>query len=251
MNKKHNVIVITGATGGLGSMMAKKFALKNFNVVINYLKSEKIAHQLCEELNTLCGNDTAVTFKADVTNRIEVKIMFDSVQEKFKNVDVLINAAGINLDRPFLEMSDPEWSQVISTILTGTFICSQEFAIRYKGDSGHIINIGSLTAIRGRKNGANYCSARAGVVNLTKCMAQELAPNIRVNCVTPGWINTDEVIERYQLHDPDKYEQTLATITMRRLGTPEDITSLIQYLVFKSSFITGQNYLVDGGMLMY
>ena len=251
MSNNRKAVIITGATGGLGSKIAKEFAVNKYSVIINYLKSEKRAIKLCDELNTLYRDDIATSFQADVINRIEVKRMFDFTQERFGNLDVLINAAGINLDRPFLDMSDLEWSRVISTILTGTFICSQEFAFRYRGNSGHIINIGALTAIRGRKNGANYCSARAGVVNLTKCMALELAPNIRVNCVTPGWIDTDEVMARYQLHDPEKYRQTVDNIPLRRLGTPEDISSLIRYIVVESSFITGQNYLVDGGMLMY
>jgi acetoacetyl-CoA reductase/3-oxoacyl-[acyl-carrier protein] reductase len=138
----------------------------------------------------------------------------------------------------------------MNTILTGTFMCSQEFALRYKGSKGHIVNIGALTAIRGRLNGANYCSARAGVLTLTKCMALELAPKIRVNCVTPGFINTDEVTERYNLTQKDKLEQALLTIPLGKLGKPEDIFKMIYFIVSESNYITGQNFIVDGGKLM-
>jgi NAD(P)-dependent dehydrogenase (short-subunit alcohol dehydrogenase family) len=148
-------------------------------------------------------------------------------------------------------MNDDEWTKVISTILTGTFICSQEFAKQYNGNSGHIVNIGALTAIHGRKNGANYCSARAGVVNLTKCMALELAPRIKVNCVTPGWIETEELVERYQLHKDENYRKAVNTIPLERLGSPDDIFRMIYFIMNDSTYITGQNFFVDGGYLMH
>jgi acetoacetyl-CoA reductase/3-oxoacyl-[acyl-carrier protein] reductase len=251
MNQKQKTILVTGAAGGIGSTVVKNFALKNQKVIINFLKSEKKANQLRKEINDRHGKDTAFVFKADVTQRSEVKNMFDFAYEKCGRIDVLVNNAGINIDRPFLEMHDDEWTKVITTILTGTFICSQEFAKRYKGNAGHIINIGALTAIRGRKNGVNYCTARAGVVNLTKCMALELAPNIKVNCVTPGWIETDELVERYQLHNEENYRKAVSTIPLEKLGSPDDIFRMIHFIVNDSTYVTGQNFFVDGGYLMY
>ena len=136
-------------------------------------------------------------------------------------------------------------------MLTGTFLCAQQFARRYCGDSGHVINIGALTAITGRKNGANYCAARAGVLTLTKCLALELAPRIRVNCVIPGLIQTEEVNERYHLDDPDKARTFLGQIPLGQFGTPEDIFRMIYFLVNDSTYITGQNFQVDGGKLLH
>ena len=165
-------------------------------------------------------------------------------------MDVLINNAGVNQDKSLVEMSDNEWTTVISTILNGTFICSQEFARRYDGIAGNIINIGAITAVKGRKNGANYCSARAGVLALTKCMALELAPKIRVNIITPGRIDTEELRKRYQyddVHNRIRYEQD---IPMARMGKPEDIASMILFLVETGKYITGQNFFVDGGLFM-
>ena len=164
---------------------------------------------------------------------------------------VLINTAGLNIDKPFLEITDKDWSTVLGTILTGTFICSQEFARRYQGEAGHIITIGAVTALRGRKNGANYCSARAGVLTLTKCMALELAPRIRVNCVTPGYINTEEVMERYKLDEQENLERALSGIPMSRLGKTEDVFQIVDFLVNTTSYVTGQNYFVDGGSYMH
>jgi NAD(P)-dependent dehydrogenase (short-subunit alcohol dehydrogenase family) len=251
MNNEKKIILVTGGSGGIGAEVVKKFVSNGYSAAINYLNSENIAIELRDNLINRFGNNSSILIKSDVSKRSDVNKMFDLIESELGTPSVLINCAGINRDRPFLEMTDDDWNSVVSIILNGTFNCSQEFARRYKGKNGAIINIGALTAIRGRKNGANYCSARAGVVNLTKCMAHELSPNIRVTCVTPGWINTDEVMERYELHNQEKYDATIKTIPMARLGTPTDIAGLIYFLVEESSYITGQNYLVDGGMLMY
>jgi 3-oxoacyl-[acyl-carrier protein] reductase len=176
--------------------------------------------------------------------------MFDEIYESFGKIDVLINNAGVNKDRPFLDMTESEWSSVINTILTGSFNCSQEFAKRFHGDVGHIINIGAVTAISGRKNGINYCTARAGILNFTHCLALELAPKISVNTVTPGSINTEEVMVRKALHIKENYDKAISLIPAGRLGNCEDIFKTIFFLVNDSSFITGQNIVVDGGYLM-
>ena len=191
-----------------------------------------------------------VAIQADVCRRTEVQSLFERIYQTFGRMDVLINNAGVNQDKSFVEMSDDEWTTVISTILNGTFICSQEFARRYDGTAGNIINIGAITAVKGRKNGANYCSARAGVLALTKCMALELAPKIRVNIVTPGRIDTEELRKRYQYddeHNRIRYEQD---IPIARMGKPEDIASMILFLVETGKYITGQNFFVDGGLFM-
>lgn len=136
-------------------------------------------------------------------------------------------------------------------MLTGTFHCCQEFAARYRGESGHIINIGASTGIRGRKNGANYCAAKAGVINLTRCLAMELAPRICVNCVVPGYHDTEEVMTRYNLRDPVGYSKVVDTIPMGRLGTVEDLFRTVRFLVEDATYITGQNLFVNGGHFMH
>lgn len=139
---------------------------------------------------------------------------------------------------------------MLRTVLTGTFHCSQEFAARYRGDAGHIINIAASTGIKGRKNGANYCSAKAGVITLTKCLAMELAPRICVNCVVPGYHDTEEVMTRFNLRDPAGYRKVVDTIPMGRLGTAEDLFRAVRFLVEEASYITGQNFFVNGGHFM-
>jgi 3-oxoacyl-[acyl-carrier protein] reductase len=243
-------ILITGAARGIGAHLALHFAQQGHHVIVNYRRSEAAAVRLRDQINAACGADRARIMRADVARRSEVSAMFDAAWARHGGVDVVINNAGINLDRPFLEMTDDEWDTVIATILTGTFVCSQEYARRYAGSDGQIITVGALTAISGRKNGANYCSARAGVLNLTRCMALELAPRIRVNCVTPGKIDTEELRERYHLDDPDNLASAISAVPLGRLGQPDDIFHLMSFLVNDATFITGQNFIVDGGNLM-
>jgi len=251
MVEDKKVVIVTGSSSGIGAALVRGFAGKGDHVVINYLKSEEAALKLCTEINARHGPGTALALKADVSRRSDVQWLFSQVIRKFDKVDVLVNTAGLNIDRPFLEMTDEDWSTVLETILTGTFICSQEFARCYRGKAGNIINIGAVTAIRGRKSGVNYCSARAGVLTLTKCMALELSPKIRVNCVTPGYINTEEVMERYHLNEKENLERALSGIPMSRLGSTEDVFQVVDFIVNTANYVTGQNYFVDGGSYMH
>lgn len=245
---ERKVILITGSSKGIGALLIKNFALKGFKVVLNYSKSEKEASALFNEISAFSNG--ILKIKADVSDREQVKLMFDQVIEKFDKVDALINNAGLNIDDSFLNMTDEKWKRVIDTNLTGTFICSQEFAFHFKGENGHIINIGASTGIRGRRNGVNYCSAKAGVITLTKCLALELAPKIRVNCIIPGLINTEEVMTRYDLYDKNNFKSTVNSIPLQRIGTSEDIFKVAYYIVNEDTYINGQNIFVNGGDYM-
>jgi 3-oxoacyl-[acyl-carrier protein] reductase len=250
MKTEKKVILITGSSRGLGAHAAYSFAAQGHSVVINYSKSEAEAAKLKQKIETDISNAKVLACQADVSKRDEVTGMFDSIYSHFGNCDALITMAGINKDGPFLEMNDEHWNVVIGTILTGTFICCQEFARRYIGENGHIINIGATTAIKGRKNGVNYCSARAGVLNLTRCLALELSPKIIVNTITPGFIETEEVMTRYSLHIKENYQRQVANIPAGRLGTPQDFFTALDFLLNSSSYVTGQNIMVDGGLVM-
>lgn len=249
---KNKVILITGASKGIGRELSKYFAQKGNKVVVNYARSEDEAKSLYEEIYVY--NKDIITIKADVSDRLQVKDMFKKIVQAFGRIDVLINNAGINLDGPFMDMTDEKWQRVINTNLTGNFICSQEFVFAFyaagNAFSGDIINIASNSSITGRKNGANYCSAKAGVVTLTKCLALELAPKIKVNCIMLGYVNTEEVMERYRLHDKDHYDRMMETIPMERLGTPEDVCRAANFIINESSYMTGQSLFINGGNYM-
>ncbi len=250
MSTEERVAIITGSSRGIGAALALHLAEVGLRVVVNYAGSAAEAQGVTAEIAAKFGQGRALCIQADVARRSAVQTMFDQTLREFGRVDVLINNAGINLDGPFMEMTDEQWDRVIGTHLTGTFICSQEFARRYTGDCGHILTTGANTAFRARLNGANYCSAKAGVVMLTRCLALELAPRIRVNCVIPGLINTEEVMIRHQLRDPEHYEQSLRTIPLGRLGTPDDVCKLVHFLLCDGDYITGQHFFVNGGNLM-
>lgn len=247
---EERVILVTGSSRGIGATLVSEFAREGFRVVLNYAQSQAEAEGLYREMLGQYGAHRVLLRQADVGKRSEVRAMFDAVAERFGRVDVLVNNAGLNIDGPFLAMTDEQWSRVIATNLTGTFICAQEFALRFRGEVGHIINFGAATGLRGRKNGVNYCSAKAGVITLTKCLALELAPKIRVNCILPGTMNTEEVMTRYSLYDPSNLERRLSTIPMGRLGTTEDVYRVVRFLVKDADYITGQNFFVNGGDFM-
>lgn len=249
--QQDEVVIVTGSSRGIGAVLAKRLAETGRRVVINCARSRVEAEGVVAEITDKVGVDRAILVTADVSQRSEVQRMFDSVMAKFGKVDVLINNAGLNLDGPLDKMDDDQWNRVLSTNLTGPFICAQEFVRRHVGHGGRIVNIAAATGITGRKNGANYCSAKAGLITLGKCMAQELAPRISVNTVTPGFINTEEVMDRFNLNDPATHRSMVAGIPMARLGTPEDIFQAVLFLLGSASYMTGQNLFVNGGDFMH
>lgn len=245
------VILVTGSSRGIGADLVRNFAKRGFSVVINYSKSEKEANVIYREICQATDPRFVMLAKADVSKRTEVKAMFDEVVKYFGRIDALICNAGINIDGSFLQMSDEQWHRVIDANLTGMFICAQEFAFHYRGDIGHIITISASTGIQGRKNGCNYCSAKGGVFALTKCLALELAPIIRVNCVVPGRINTEELMTRLELHNKQNYDSLVSRIPLGRLGAPYEVFEVAEFIIESTSFITGQSFFINGGDYMH
>lgn len=243
------VVLITGSATGLGAVLIRSFAEHGYNVVINYLK-EGEGDSLRDEIANEFGEDSVLACQANVADREAVKSMFDATIDKFGQVDVLINCAGINIDSPFTEITDQTWDAVIDAHLKGHFVCGQEFVFHNQDREGAIVNIGAAAGSIGRKNGANFCAAKAGVIVLTKCMALELAPKIRVNCLVPGSVRTREVIERYDLESDDGLKKELATLPMGRLGDFEDIAHMVHCMV-NAKFTTGAKFFVNGGQYMH
>jgi 3-oxoacyl-[acyl-carrier protein] reductase len=242
------VILVTGGSRGLGAAVTKKYSKEGWNVVVNYL-TESAKVKLEKELRESCDLSNVLFFKADVSERDQVKTMFDKAVEHFGGVDVLLNCAGRNLDAPFLEITDEMWDSVINVHLRGTFLCCQEYALHNPDKPGTIINIGAVCGLHGRKNGANFCSAKAGIIALTKCLAIELAPRIHVNCLIPGSFQTEEVVNRYRLDTDKGLEKVLKNIPLGKLGNLSDFTSIVCTMI-RSEFITGQTIIIDGGQVL-
>jgi NAD(P)-dependent dehydrogenase (short-subunit alcohol dehydrogenase family) len=248
MNEER-VMIITGGSTGLGSELAKYFVSKGFRLVVNYFFDKDVQELISN--NPALGNKDKVLFsQADVSNREQVQSMFDNAINKFGRVDILLNFAGINRDAPFTEITDDMWDSVIAAHLKGHFICGQEYVAHNLDREGLILNIGAAGGQMGRKNGANFCSAKGAIFALTKCMALELAPRIRVNCLVPGSVKTREVIDRYDLETDDGLEKELATLPMGRLGEFEDIIHMVQSII-DAKFTTGANFYANGGQYMH
>lgn len=248
---KGKTILITGSTKGIGLEMAKFYAKKGINVIMNYANNITNAQNAYDKVLRYTSEDKLLLAKANVADRDQVVSMFGLATDKFGSIDILVNNAGLNIDKPFTDLKDDDWNRVVATNLTGPFIVSQEFARRHTSERiGHIINMSSGTSIDGRKNGANYCSSKAGVINLTKCMALELAPSICVNTIILGYVSTDEVVERYHLEDTSHYDALVDTIPLNRLATPLEIVKVIDFITDSNIYSTGQKFVVNGGVTM-
>jgi NAD(P)-dependent dehydrogenase (short-subunit alcohol dehydrogenase family) len=249
MSNEERVIVITGSSSGLGAALIENFARKGFGAVINYIIDDQ-ARELYDRLAKDVEPSKLMKYKADVADRDQVKAMFDAILEQFGRIDILVNTAGINRDAPFMELTDENWDAVVSAHLKGHFVCGQEYVRHNPEREGVIINIGAACGIAGRRNGANFCSAKGGILALTKCMARELAPRIRVNCLVPGSVRTREVIDRYHLETKEGLEKELASLPMKRLGEFEDVIKMVECMI-EAQFTTGANFFANGGQFMH
>ncbi len=193
----------------------------------------------------------ALALFADVEERQAVQRLFEDIDAAYGRIDVLVNCAGRNRDVPFLEMTDEDFAVTYQSQLRGTILCSQAAGRRMLSQAGgSIITIGAATGVRGRRNGANYCAAKAGVMVLTKVMALELAPTVRVNCLVPGYTETDEVLDRFNLRDPRKLAAHVSGIPLGRLALPSDIAEWALWLAAGAPHTTGQLLYVNGGAYM-
>jgi acetoacetyl-CoA reductase/3-oxoacyl-[acyl-carrier protein] reductase len=172
----------------------------------------------------------------------------DAATARFGSIDVLVNNAAINIDKPLRDLTEPDWDAVIDTNLKSVFLCSQRAAavMLEQPTGGVIVNIGASTGIQGRKNGANYCAAKAGVLVLTQCLALELAPTIRVNCVIPG-----STADSGRARRPEEIADKQAAIPLGRLACADEIAAAVTFIVSdQAGYITGQKLVVDGGQFM-
>lgn len=243
MNK---TVIITGASRGIGAETARLFAGQGYNVLVNYNKSETEAIELKNELTQKGG--IAEVFKADVSKREEVDAMVAFCLEKFKNIDILVNNAGITQYGLLTDITEKEWDEIINTNLKGLFNCTQSVARNMiNRKQGKIINISSIWGIVGASCEVVYSTAKAGMIGFTKALAKELGPsNIQVNCVAPGFIET----EMNQSLDEESKNIFIKETPLMRLGKANDVAEIVLFLVQKGDFITGQIISPNGGYVI-
>ena len=239
--------LVTGASRGIGREIARAFALEGADVIINYRSSEREAEELALDLERL-GTDTW-TFPADVSDLGQVQTMHDITRRSVGPIDVLVNNAGVNVDRMFKKMDRGAWDSVISTNLTGAYNTTRVFLDDLVASGrGRIINITSIVGQMGNIGQVNYAASKAGVIGMTKALAKELARHtVTVNAIAPGFIETDMV---RGIPEPVK-QKILETIPMRRFGLPEEVAHAAAFLASDhAAYITGHVMNVNGGMYL-
>ena len=243
----NKTVLITGGSRGIGKAIALSFAANGANVAINYQANGDAAKAVVTEIQLM--GSKAIALKGDIANKESVLQMRDQLLAKFETVDILVNNAGINLDNTLLEMEEEQWDRVMDVNLKGPFLCSQVFAkLMVENGSGKIVNISAITGAKARLNAPNYCSSKAGLNMLTQCMALELAPNVQVNGIGVGFIESKLVREIYSQAQIDAAN---AVTPLNRMGTKDEIAQMALYLASSGSdFMTGQTIALDGGKII-
>lgn len=243
MNKK--VILVTGASRGIGREIASVLAKEGNTVIANYNKSKEKVIEFQNELKELGINIDI--FKADVSIREDVKSMIDFVIEKYGKIDVLINNAGVDNEKMFLDITDDDWEYIMKNNVNSVFYCSQE-ALRYmiNEKSGSIINISSIYGTSGGSCDVHYSASKAAINGMTKALAKEFGmSNIKVNSIAPGAIYTDMTSNVTK----EDWEEVKKEIPLNRIGNPIDIAKCVKWIV-EDEYTTGQVIEINGGWNM-
>lgn len=244
MNER--VAVVSGASRGIGRAIAERQAREGRHVVL-VSRSEGSLNTVRESIESSGGS--ASVWAADVSDAEAYASLIESVAGEFGRLDVLINNAGITADNLLLRMTDDEWSRVLSTNLTSAFVaCRAAARVMMRGKFGRIVNIASTSGVVGNAGQSNYAAAKSGLIGLSKSIARELGgKGVTSNVIAPGFIETDMTSGLPE----DVKSKVLGAMSVRRLGTPEDIASAVAYVAGEESgFLTGQTICVDGGLTM-
>lgn len=235
-------VIVTGGSRGIGASIVKELAKCGYNVVLNYKKSEEAAKNIQKELRK---QDLSIEiFKADVSKRAEVKELVKFTLDKFKNVDILINNAGIDQIKLFTDITDDDWNTMMQVNVNSVFYCTQEVLENMiHNKKGCIINISSIWGSIGASCEVHYSTSKAAIEGMTKALAKELGPsNIRVNSIAPGIVNTDM---NKQLAK-EELEELKKEIPLGRIAEPDEIVKSVKWLI-EDEYISGQIIAVNGG----
>ena len=241
---KEAVVVVTGASRGLGRAIAEELAEGGAKVVVNYSRSKEPAEELVEQISKSGGE--AIAVQADVSDAEQAQKLIERAIEEFNRIDVLINNAGINIDRTLQKLSVDDWDQVIQVDLNSAFY-TVHAALPHMTDQGggKIINMSSFIGEAGNIGQANYSAAKAGLLGFTKTAAQELARfGITVNALCPGFIETDMVAGIPE----EARQKLLKQVPLGRFGKPEEVARAVRYLIEDGDYITGQSIDINGGI---
>ena len=242
MNKN---VLITGGTRGIGEAISREFAKKGYNLIINYINSKEKAEKLKTELETEF-NISVLTIQGDLSEEKAIENMVDIAMDKFGKVDVLVNNAGIVIDKEFEDRTIEDWKQTLNINLIAPFILTKLIGKEMvKNKGGAIINISSTNGINTYyPTSVDYDASKSGLISLTYDSAVELAPYVRVNCIAPGWVNTEMNKELPE----DFVKEETERILVKRFAEPEEIAKVATILASDdASFINSTIIKVDGG----
>ena len=239
----NKVALITGSSRGIGRAIAIELAKKGFNIIINNNECENEGIETAHEINKITN---AIFVTCDITNPNQINKMIEKTISEYGKIDVLVNNAGIAIDKRFENMTLDQWEQVISVNLTGAFNCTKAVIDHMqKQGGGNIINISSVIGEIGNIGQANYAASKGGLIAFTKSLAKEYAKDeIYVNAIAPGFIKT-KMTEAIPAGNMKLIKEQ---IPLGRLGTPEEVAKVVRFLVAESSYITGQVINVNGGL---
>jgi 3-oxoacyl-[acyl-carrier protein] reductase len=240
-------VLVTGAASGIGRAIALALAAAGAGVAVNHLGRAGEARQLVKEI--AAAGSSAVAIEADVTKAVEVERLMSQTEEALGPIDVLVNNAGVILEKPFLDTTEEDWDFVLGADLRAVFLCCRA-ALRSmrRRETGVIINVASELGILGRERYAAYCAAKAGVIGLTRALAREFAPQIRVNAIAPGPVSTAMLSSAHM--SPEVLEREKA-IPAGRVGQPDEIAGTAVFLASEAAtFYYGQVLSPNGGAWM-
>lgn len=244
MEKK--TAIVTGAGQGIGKAIAIRLLAEDIRVIIAD-QDKEAGDSTLEELK---GHGEVRFIQTDISKETEVTSLISAVTETYTGIDYLVNNAGITEFIPLDQISLADWNRLIGINLTGAFLCAKEAAPFLKKSKGAIVNIASTRGLMSEPDNEAYSASKGGLIALTHALANSLGPDVRVNCVSPGWIEVSELKKPSKRKSPSLSEADHKQHPAGRVGKAEDVAEMVYFLLSdKASFITGQNFVIDGGMI--
>lgn len=239
------VAFITGGSRGIGKAISERFAKEGYTIIINYKENTVTAEELKKELESKY-NTEVFTIKADLSDEKSIADMVDTILNKYEKIDVLVNNAGIVIDKEFNARTVEDWTETLKVNLIAPFLLTKLIGNKmYDNKNGVIINISSTNGINTYyPTSADYDASKSGLISLTYNSAVQYAPYVRVNCIAPGWVNTEMNKEL----EEDFIKEETQKILVRRFGEPEEIANVVYFLASnEATFINSEVIKVDGG----
>ena len=241
-------VLITGASRGIGYATAQQFLALGASVVVNGRTEQSVTAAITQ----LGGGDCLIAAPGNVGEVEGCESIVSTAIAGLGGLDILVNNAGVCIDGAIEDADEATWDETLNVNLKGVFFCVRAALPALRNNGGAIVNTASVAGLQGSSEGAMYCASKGGVVNLTRALAMELAPDIRVNCVCPGWVDTDMLRRDYVdlADDPAAAErEAIEEAPLKRVASPEEVAKAICYLASDDArFVTGVAFPLDGGL---